>query len=76
MYETRCLPGDRGRNPYVLVSCGQDGYRVDAVVTWRISYDANGPVPASGTLQARTTTSSITYPVTEARGFLVGGGGP
>ena len=26
IYETRCLPGDEGRNPYVLGSCGSNGY--------------------------------------------------
>lgn len=73
VYETRCLPGDRGRNPYVLGGCGQDGYPVVAVVSWRISYQANGPIDASGTLPTRTTETSTPYPVTEARAFLVGG---
>jgi hypothetical protein len=74
-YETRCLPGDQGRNPYVLASCGSDGYRVDAVVTWGISYRASGPVSASGSLPGRTTETSMEYPVSEARAFLAPGGG-
>jgi hypothetical protein len=73
-YGTRCLPGDQGRNPYVLASCGQDGYTVEAVVSWRISYGASGPVRASGGLPARTTEASAVYPVGEARAFLLGGG--
>jgi hypothetical protein len=72
-YGTRCLPGDRGRNPYVLDGCGEDGYRVRAVVTWAIAYRATGPVSESGSLPSRTTEAAITYPVSEARGFLVGG---
>jgi hypothetical protein len=75
-YETRCLPGDQGRNPYVLGSCGSTGYEVEAVVAWRISYSASGPVDASGTLPTRTTATSIAYPVSEARGFLVPGAAP
>jgi hypothetical protein len=74
MYATRCLPGDQGRNPYVLSSCGDDGYTIDAVVSWRISYSASGPIGASGSLPTRTTESSTAYPVSEARAFLVGGG--
>ena len=72
-YETRCLPGDQGRNPYVLGSCGSTGYGVEAVVAWRISFTATGPVEASGTLPTRTTATSIVYPVSEARGFLIPG---
>lgn len=74
-YETRCLPGDQGRNPYVLGSCGSSGYGVEVVVAWRISYSASGPIDASGALQTRTTATSIAYPVSEARGFLVPGAG-
>ena len=59
LYETRCLPGDQGRNPYVLGSCGSSGYGVEAVVAWRISYSASGPIDASGTLPTRTTATSI-----------------
>ncbi len=70
-YETRCLPGDSGRNPYVLGSCGSAGYGVEAVVVWRISYTARGPVTASGTLPTRATETSIAYSVSEARAFLV-----
>jgi hypothetical protein len=72
-YETRCLPGDQGRNPYVLGSCGSTGYGVEAVVAWRISYVATGPVDASGTLPTRTTATSTAFPVSEARGFLIPG---
>lgn len=75
-YETRCLPGDQGRNPYVLGSCASTGYEVEAVIVWRISYTASGPVEAAGPLPARTTESSTAYPVSEARGFLVPGGSP
>lgn len=75
-YETRCLPGDRGRNPYVLPSCRDDGYRVEAVVHWRISYSASGRIAESGTLPARTTETAVAYPVTEARAFLTRGGTP
>ncbi|MGH2961394.1 MAG: hypothetical protein ACRDL3_04255 [Solirubrobacterales bacterium] len=74
VYETRCLPGDQGRNPYVLASCGSSGYRVEAVVVWRISYSASGPVEASGALAARTTETAAAYPVSEARAFLVSEG--
>jgi hypothetical protein len=73
LYETRCLPGDQGRNPYVLGSCGSTGYGVEAVVAWRISFSASGPIEASGTLPTRTTATSVVYPVSEARGFLVTG---
>jgi hypothetical protein len=71
-YETRCLPGDRGRNPFVLASCGSAGYRLMAVVSWRISYRATGPVSSSGSLPTRTTEVSVSYPVSEVRGFLGG----
>jgi hypothetical protein len=74
-YETRCLPGDRGRNPYVLGSCGADGYEIEASVNWSISYQASGPVPASGMLPARTTSTSMAYPVGESRAFLIAAGG-
>lgn len=73
-YATRCLPGDRGRNPYVLASCRDDGYRVEAVVHWRISYRASGRVAESGTLPTRTTETAVAYAVTEARAFLTRGG--
>jgi hypothetical protein len=75
LYQTRCLPGDQGHDPYVLASCRQDGYGVEALVVWRISYQAAGPIAASGTLPTRTTTSDVAYPVGEARAFLVAGGG-
>lgn len=73
VYETRCLPGDQGRNPYVLASCGSSGYRLEAAVVWRISYVATGPIAASGTLPTRTTATEVVYPVSELRGFLVPG---
>lgn len=73
VYNTRCLAGDQGRDPYVLSSCGNDGYRLIAAVTWQISYRATGSVAAAGTLPTRTTTSSTAYPVSEARAFLVSG---
>lgn len=73
VYETRCLPGDAGRNPYVSSLCESDGYRVLARVTWTISFVVSGPAAASGTLPARTTESELVYPVGEARAFLVGG---
>ena len=75
VYGTRCLPGDQGRNPYVLSSCGENGYSVVAVVSWRVSYTASGPVASGGALPTRTTETSAVYPVGEARAFLVGGGG-
>lgn len=75
-YETRCLPGDRGRNPYVLASCGSSGYAIEAVIVWRISFSARGRVEASGTLPSRTTEASRPYPVSETRAFLVSGGSP
>lgn len=70
VYRTRCLPGDQGHDPNVLPSCGPDGYTVTASVVWAISYQARGPVTTSGTLPARTTTTSMAYPVSEARAFL------
>jgi hypothetical protein len=73
VYDTRCLPGDQGHDPYVLSTCGSNGYQLVATVSWKISYQADGPVGASGRLPARTTTSSADYPVGEARAFLVKG---
>jgi len=73
VYETRCLAGDQGRNPYVLGSCVSTGYPVEAIVVWRISFTATGPIDASGALPTRTTETSTPYPVSEARGFLVPG---
>jgi len=73
VYQTRCLPGDRGRNPYVLASCGSTGYPVEATIVWQITFSAQGPVNATGALPTRTTSTSITYPVSEARGFLISG---
>ena len=75
VYGTRCLPGDQGHDPYVLASCGRSGYSIEALVVWRITYSAAGPIAASGTLPARTTETSTPYPVSESRAFLVSGGG-
>jgi hypothetical protein len=75
VYQTRCLPGDQGRDPYVLSSCGADGYTVTVTLGWSVSYTATGPVSASGGLPARTTSTTLAYPVSEARGFLTAGGG-
>jgi hypothetical protein len=69
-YRTRCLPGDQGRDPYVLASCASDGYRVQAGVEWAISFQAVGPITTAGGLPPQTTTATIAYPVTEVRGFL------
>ena len=73
VYQTRCLPGDQGHDPYVLASCASDGYHVLASTTWTISFSASGPVSESGALPSRTTQSELVYPVSEARGFLTGG---
>jgi hypothetical protein len=73
VYETRCLPGDQGRNPYVLAGCRSSGYALEALVTWRISFTATGPIDAAGSLPARTTAAEAPYPVSESRAFLVPG---
>lgn len=73
VYETRCLPGDQGNDPYVLASCASDGYHVTATTTWAISFTSTGPVVESGELPARTTQSELVYPVSEVRAFLTGG---
>jgi hypothetical protein len=73
VYQARCLPGDQGRDPNVVASCGSGGYAVSAAVRWSISFTASGPVAAQGALPARTTESTLVYPVSEARAFLVGG---
>src|SRR5579864_8018298 len=75
VYQTRCLPGDQGHDPYVLASCGKDGYSVEVLVIWHITYSAAGPIGATGTLPTRTTDTLTSYPVSESRAFLVGGGG-
>lgn len=72
-YKTRCLPGDRGHDPYVLASCGAGGYTVQGLVQWTISYRASGPIAGTGSLPARATGTSIVYPVSEARAFLTSG---
>jgi hypothetical protein len=74
LYQTRCLPGDVGRNPYVLPSCGARGYPLEALVHWAISFEATGPVSASSSLPSRTTSAGLAYPVSEARAFLLGRG--
>jgi len=75
VFETRCLPGDRGSDPYVLAGCGPQGYLVGAAVTWTVGFDATGAVGESGALPARSTRSTLTYPVSEVRAFLSGGAG-
>jgi hypothetical protein len=77
IYQTRCLPGDRGHDPNVLSSCGSQGYAVTASVMWAISYQATGSITSAGALPARATSTSTVYPVGEARAFLTtsGGGG-
>ena len=75
VYRTRCLPGDQGHDPNVLSSCGSNGYRVEALVQWAISYTASGPVAGGGPLPARSTEASISYPVSESRAFLTAEGG-
>jgi hypothetical protein len=74
LYETRCLPGDVGRDPYVLPGCSARGYPLEALVHWAISFEATGPVSASGSLPSRTTSTGLAYPVSEARAFLLAGG--
>jgi hypothetical protein len=74
IYRTRCLPGDQGHDPYVLSSCGPNGYHTEAVVQWSITYQASGPVTTSGVLPGRSASTSLTYPVSEARAFLTAGG--
>lgn len=73
-YQTRCLPGDQRHDPYVLATCGPDGYSVTARVDWTIAYAATGPVTRDGGLTSRTTSTSMTYPVGEVRGFLASAG--
>ena len=48
VYEMRCLPGDQGHDPYVLQSCGRDGYQLTAIVAGRsaIAPLALSPPPA------------------------------
>lgn len=75
VYQTRCLPGDQGHDPNVLSSCGPDGYMIEALVQWAISYTASGPVAGGGALPSRSTATSVAYPVSEARAFLTAGGG-
>lgn len=74
VYQTRCIPGDRGRDPNVLAGCTSTGYQVRAAVTWGITYQATGPVPADGALPSRSTETSVGYPVSEARAFLTEAG--
>lgn len=75
VYQTRCLPGDQGHDPNVLPSCGPDGYTVSATVQWSIGYTASGPIGGGGALPSRSTSTSIAYPVSEARAFLTSTGG-
>lgn len=75
VYQTRCLPGDRGHDPNVLAGCTAAGYQVQAAINWGITYEATGPVPAGGALPARSTETSVAYPVSEVRAFLTEAGG-
>lgn len=75
VYQTRCLPGDAGHDPYVLSTCGPNGYTVSATVEWSIGYTASGPVGGGGALPSRSTAASVAYPVSEARAFLTSAGG-
>ena len=75
VYETRCLPGDRGHDPNVSSGCGQNGYEVHATLEWRIAFQASGPISTAGALPTRSTESTLTYPVSEARAFLTEAGG-
>jgi hypothetical protein len=75
VYQTRCLPGDRGRDPNVLSGCTSAGYQIQAAVNWGITYEATGPVPAGGALPSRSTETSVAYPVSEVRAFLTEAGG-
>jgi hypothetical protein len=72
IYQTRCLPGDQGADPYVLASCGPGGYQVSATVTWAVSFRASGALTQSGSLDPAQTTSTLVYPVSEVRAFLEG----
>jgi hypothetical protein len=74
-YDTRCLPGDQGRDPNVLQSCGAHGYQVTTTVSWSFDYRAAGPVGTTGTLPSRSTSTGIDYPVSEVRAFLTGSSG-
>jgi hypothetical protein len=74
VYQTRCLPGDAGRDPNVLPSCSAEGYTVTATVNWTIAYTAAGHVSSGGSLPERATSTSTAYPVSEARSFLTSGG--
>jgi hypothetical protein len=74
-YQTRCLPGDQGHDPYVLASCGPDGYTVTATLEWGVTFTAHGPVTRTGALPTRSTADSLTYPVSEERAFLASAGG-
>jgi len=73
-YDTRCLPGDRGHDPNVSSSCGPNGYEVHATIEWRIAFQASGPISTAGALPSRSTESTLTYPVSEARAFLTEAG--
>lgn len=74
-YQTRCLPGDQGRS-LALSSCGRQGYTLEALIVWQISYRASGPLARLGALPSRTATASLAYPVSEARAFLSGPSAP
>lgn len=69
-YETRCLPGDRRRLQLLSAGCRDTGYEVEATIHWRVQYTASGRVRESGSVSPRSTTATLTYPVSEARAFL------
>jgi hypothetical protein len=75
VFGTRCLPGDRGADPYVLPACGRGGYTVSAAVGWTIGYRASGWLSESAALPGRSSESELTYPVSEVRSFLGQGAG-
>lgn len=75
LFGTRCLPGDQGVDPYVLPSCGPGGYLVSARVSWTVTFAAVGAINQRGELDPIQTTSTLLYPVSEARSFLVGAAG-
>jgi hypothetical protein len=74
IYNTRCLPGDRGHDPNVLPSCGANGYELRATVEWTVSFQATGPITTAGGLPTRSTETTVAYPVSEARAFLTKAG--
>ena len=62
------------RGDGAVPGCSARGYPLEARVHWAISFEATGPVSASGSLPSRTTSTGLAYPVSEARAFLLAGG--